>query len=367
MRTTLFGIAAVAAAALGWATSAQGATTGLGGIAGRVLDASGAALPGVTVTASCARHNSLASTVTNGRGEYLLEGLPPGECSVAFELTGFEPSAVPAFRLTPDQTQVLDSEMALAPISETVEVVAQRPPEPDLTPLAPPPVVVPSLRPIPQYDLSAVCGPSLATKHVPATAHVLGSRHAYDRRLLTKGEIVTVDGGSAAGLRIGENYVVRRRFRAVLPRVDAHETLEGEHSAGLIQVVDLREDTADAVIVHACTAFAPGDYLAPFVPTVLRSAQPRGRPDFTQAGQILFADEGQTIGAPRRLMVIDLGENRGTQPGQRMTVFRPQSDQRPLVEVGEAVVVAVRADSATVRIEYANDAIYFGDRVAPQR
>ena len=34
--------------------------------------------------------------------------------------------------------------------------------------------------------------------------------------------------------------------------------------------------------------------------------------------------------------------------------------------VGDAVVVAVRGDSATIRVERASDAIVFGDLVAPQ-
>jgi hypothetical protein len=192
-------------------------------------------------------------------------------------------------------------------------------------------------------------------------------RYDAHRRFYAKGDIVVLDSGLTAGLQVGENYVVRRRFKAVPVKPDTKQTLEGEHASGLIQIVEVRDDAADAVVVHACDEFQSGDYLAPFVPTFLATTRPRGRPDYSQAGQILFADEGETLGSPRNFMVIDLGQNRGAAPGQRLTVFRPQRDKRPVVDVGEAVVVAVRPDSATIRIEHAIDAIYFSDRVAVQR
>jgi hypothetical protein len=344
------------------------ATSGLGGIAGRVMDTSGAALPGVTVTASCERHDSRISTVTDGRGEYSLAGLPPGVCSVAFELQGFTTGPVPAVRLQPDETRLVDSEMAVAPMSETVEVFAQRPPQPDPPPLPPPPVPTPSLRPVAPYDLSAVCGPSLAAGETPPMARVVGSRYDAKRQLYAKGDIVLVDGGQAAGVQAGDNFVVRRRFKALMPKPDAGRRLVGEHSAGLIQVVEVRADSADAVVVHSCGAFRAGDYLVPFVPSLVRAVQPRGTPDYDRSGKILLADEGQQLGAPNRMVVVDYGENRGAQPGQRLTVFRRHPDNGPaLIDVGEAVVVAVRPESATVRIEYARDAVYLGDLVAPQR
>jgi hypothetical protein len=52
--------------------------------------------------------------------------------------------------------------------------------------------------------------------------------------------------------------------------------------------------------------------------------------------------------------------------GQRVTLFRRrrQTGNTPLI-VGDAVVVAIRADSATIRVEGVTDAISSGDRAAP--
>jgi hypothetical protein len=74
------------------------------------------------------------------------------------------------------------------------------------------------------------------------------------------------------------------------------------------------------------------------------------------------------MGVPRRLMVIDRGSAYGIRAGQRLTLFRRRGRhaEKPDV-VGDAIVVAVRTDSATIRVERATDAILSGDWAAPQR
>ena len=112
----------------------------------------------------------------------------------------------------------------------------------------------------------------------------------------------------------------------------------------------------------------PGDWLAAFAAEPVRAPEPVGTPAFDDAAQVLFADEGQLVGAPRRFMVIDRGRESRVHAGQRLTLFRRErrGERRPVV-VGDAVVVAVRDDSATIRVEAASDTIEFGDWAAPQR
>ena len=74
------------------------------------------------------------------------------------------------------------------------------------------------------------------------------------------------------------------------------------------------------------------------------------------------------MGAPRRLMVIDRGLDNSIRVGQRLTLFRrPLRGAGTPSVVGDAVVVAVRSDSATIRVERATDVISSGDWAAPQR
>jgi hypothetical protein len=157
---------------------------------------------------------------------------------------------------------------------------------------------------------------------------------------------------------------VRRTYRV---EWDPHSET-GEHTAGLVQIVAADEYASVAVVIYACDEMMPGDRLASFNPEPLRNPAPAGTPDYRQAARILFPDIGQLLGAPGRLMVIDRGAAGGVRVGQRVTLFRRRASAggAPSV-VGDAVVVAVRPDSATIRVERVTDAIFFGDWAAPQR
>jgi len=135
-----------------------------------------------------------------------------------------------------------------------------------------------------------------------------------------------------------------------------------------VQIVAADARTSTAVVVYACDELRKGDFLAAFNPEPVRIPDPAGIPLFDDAARILFADDGQMLGAPRRLMVIDQGSDAGIRVGQRLTLFRrPRRSAATPAVVGEAVVVAIRADSATIRVERATDAIAFGEWAAPQR
>ena len=144
--------------------------------------------------------------------------------------------------------------------------------------------------------------------------------------------------------------------------------MSAEHTAGVIQIVAANEHVSRAIVVYACDELRTGDFLAPFTPEPLRSPDPAGIPAFDAAARILYADAGQMLGAPRRLMVIDHGRDRGIHAGERLTLFRRGRGKAATPSiVGDAVVVAVRSDSATIRVEGVSDAIAAGDWAAPQR
>jgi hypothetical protein len=142
----------------------------------------------------------------------------------------------------------------------------------------------------------------------------------------------------------------------------------GEHTAGLVQVVSASEQSSLAVVVYACDELRKGDFLASFKPAPIRHPEPSGTPAYHDAARILFADEDQTLGVPQRQMVIDRGTGQGVRAGQRFTLFRQlrRGGRLRRAVVGDAVAIAVRADSATIRIEHITDAITAGDWAAPQ-
>src|SRR6266550_2150042 len=67
---------------------AQRTTTGT--MIGKVVDASGAVLPGVTITLQSAEALGQFTAVSDDRGEYRVTNVPPATYEIRAELTGFQ-------------------------------------------------------------------------------------------------------------------------------------------------------------------------------------------------------------------------------------------------------------------------------------
>src|SRR5918996_420418 len=117
----MLGVVAVVATAYG-----QGTDTG--SLRGRITDNTGAALPGVTVTAaSGAVMGGSLVAVTSDEGVYRFPALPPGLYTVRMELTGFTPAVLEGLRITVGLGLTIDRQLALANIQESVTVVGESP------------------------------------------------------------------------------------------------------------------------------------------------------------------------------------------------------------------------------------------------
>lgn len=201
---------------------------------------------------------------------------------------------------------------------------------------------------------------------MPGLGVLRASRKDPRQRLFATGDEVVVEGGTATGLAVGQNYVVRRRYPTSVMETRTIP-MQGEHASGLIQIVSVDEQLASAVVVYACDALMTGDYLTAFEPPPFRAPEPYGRPVFDKAVRILFADAGETLGLQNRRLVIARGQAQGVRAGQRFTLFRKSRYGQTIV--GQAVVVAVRGYSSTVQVEHATDVVYVGmdgDWAAPQ-
>jgi hypothetical protein len=341
----------------GLCSGALATETVQGAIRGAITDSSDGVLPGVTVVATSVEGRVLATAVTDGAGAYELGALPAGEVRLTFQLDGFA-TAVEPVAVRPGTVSIVRRRLELAPVTETVVVVAEAPvPAPRFLP-PPPPVV----RPVPVHDRDSICGPAKPEAAPESFGTIRSRRREMERDLYTQDDELLIDGGTLDGLELGRNVVVRRRFRAD----SSGAAVMGEHTAGLVQIVSIDERTSGAVVVYACDELRKGDFLASFKPEPVRIPDPAGIPAYGDAARILFADAGQMLGAPRRLMVIDRGSEHGIYVGQRLTLFRRRGRvDAKRSAVGDAVVVALRVDSATIRVESATDVISSGDWAAP--
>jgi Carboxypeptidase regulatory-like domain len=357
------GILAAAGSLVVLCAMVAAAQAGRGVVRVEVTDSSGGRLPGVEVVANAAEGQALRA-VTDRTGRCVFPAVPAGPVMLRFRLERFA-GVLTGVTVQSGAESRLVQRLELAPLSETVVVQAPAPVE-MARPLPPPPVPspprAPLLRPVPPHDRDSVCGPAKPGAPGESLGTIRSSRYVAEGGLYTTGAQIIVDGGMLNGLEVGQNLVVRHYFRV---RGLARTDTTGEHSAGLVQIAAVNERSAIAVVIYACNELRAGDFLAPFTPEPVRPAEPRGTPIYDDAARILFADEGQILGAPRRLMVIDRGSGHGVRVGQRLTLFRRRGARSPDI-VGDAIVVAIRIDSATIRVERVSDTISSGDLAAPQ-
>jgi hypothetical protein len=104
---------------------AQPAQTGT--ISGEVLDATGGALPGVTVTITSQDRGFSRSTVTDETGRYVFPALPIGPYTVVATLQGFETAQSTDNLVETDRTTVVPFAMKIGALTDTVTIIGDTP------------------------------------------------------------------------------------------------------------------------------------------------------------------------------------------------------------------------------------------------
>src|SRR5918993_3513719 len=104
-----------------------GGASSTGTIQGRVTDAQGAIMPGVTVTATSPALIQPQTTVTSETGNYRFPAVPPGNFELTYELAGFNSLKRSGISITLGFTANVNVELALATLQETVTVSGQSP------------------------------------------------------------------------------------------------------------------------------------------------------------------------------------------------------------------------------------------------
>jgi hypothetical protein len=100
------------------------AQTFRGGISGTVTDASGGAVPNVTVDATADGTGQVHTTITSGAGEYGFQDLPLGSYTISAKANGFQALDVKAVPVNAGVIYALPLKLSVSGVSTTVEVVA---------------------------------------------------------------------------------------------------------------------------------------------------------------------------------------------------------------------------------------------------
>ena len=104
-----------------------GGASSTGTIQGHAADASGAMLPGVSVTATSPSMIGIQTQVTNENGSYRFPAVAPGVYTLTFELAGFNTVRRDGIQVSLGFTANVNADMAVATLQETVTVTGQSP------------------------------------------------------------------------------------------------------------------------------------------------------------------------------------------------------------------------------------------------
>ena len=219
------------------------------------------------------------------------------------------------------------------------------------------------------YAAEAACA-ARAVGPPPDTSIRVGAGRERGKALFGANDALVITAGTARGLKVGQEYFVRRIVpdRFVRPGSDGDRTAS-IHTAGWIRIVDAQSDSAIATVTRLCDGIQLGDYLEPFEKPVLPAASATpGEPDFANPGHLVMGDERRQMAAQGDLMILDRGSDHGLRGGQRLTIFRPTAGGTgPIARIAEATAVQVSPETTVIRIDKTTDAVFVGDLVAIHR
>ncbi len=196
---------------------------------------------------------------------------------------------------------------------------------------------------------------------------IVGGREMR-KALFAPGDMVILGAGTAQGLRSGDEYFVRRLVEDRFADPDGGQFPSTVHTAGALQVVEVREGSAVARVTYGCDGISVGDYIERFEPVPLPASTVGTTPDFTNPARLMLGAERRRIAGAGEFMLLDRGSEDGVQAGQGLTIFRETAGGAGAVtSVGTGQVYLVGGRTATVRIESSVDAVYVGDLVALHR
>lgn len=221
---------------------------------------------------------------------------------------------------------------------------------------------------LPAEVLSLACAPAL-TYDVPDVAlRITGGQESVPRLSHAPGDLVTINAGTRDGMTVGKEFYTRRVIRSNESSV-SHNNPGTIRTTGWIRVWAVDEEMSLATITHACDTVDLGDYLEPFAAPIVPSlSQQTGDPERGNYGLVISGQDRRTQFGTGDYLLIDRGSSQGVAPGARFVVYHDKKTPGNfLFQIGEAVAVDVKPDTATLHVLRAIDAIAAGDYVGMRK
>ena len=166
-------------------------------------------------------------------------------------------------------------------------------------------------------------------------ARVTGSQRG-DKRYMSKGEVVYVDGGRAKGHQPGDRLLV---LKVVKPRLTHNDEKRGWRTIGdviqhaaIIRILSVHPKNSEAVIEDSLDGVEIGDHAAPFEePALIPNADLALRDDTLEpiqiktSAKIVYSKSGTAYFGNGSLVVIDKGKKAGLDKGEVLICVRPKA------------------------------------------
>ena len=125
------------------------------------------------------------------------------------------------------------------------------------------------------------CAPSSPSVKPTGALTVAAGREAR-KTLFGVGDALVIRGGTAQGVKTGDEYYVRRviddRFNEQQPGVYRMSV----HTAGAVQILEAQDDASIATVTYACDGVMEGDFLERFERPSIPAAEVGTRPDYAR-------------------------------------------------------------------------------------
>lgn len=213
--------------------------------------------------------------------------------------------------------------------------------------------------------LSLACAPTVVYEAPGVPLKVTGGQDVTKRQSFSQGDLVTINAGTKNGMTVGQEFYVRRALadRRAPITAKAPATIR---TAGWIRVYAVDDEMSLATIVYGCDTVQVGDYLEPFtMPTPVTPAKDRPKPERDNYGRVMMGQDRRFSFGKGDYLVVDRGKDHGLFPGAHLVFYHDKGQAGNfLYEVGEAVAVDVRENTATLHVTLSRDAIAVNDYVS---
>jgi hypothetical protein len=191
---------------------------------------------------------------------------------------------------------------------------------------------------------------------------------------LSAGEFIFVKPEPGSGFKPGDRFAIAHLVKEVFLPGAKKKVGDLVVVPGEIVIISAKEEIATAKIEKSHSIFFAGDLLLSPLPAPPSSIPIRALQNVE--GSVLLSLEDSRNITEKEIVFIDRGKKDGLIPGDLFSVYQTgflarealkANETLPRFKVGEAVVVSVQEETATVLVTQSSQEIHVGDKVVSGR